>query len=222
MLKCLIFDMDGTIVDSIPFHKKSWEIFSKTYPINNLEEKLTSQNKGGTITEIMKFLMPEHKNNEGKIQELGNLKESIFRKIYKPYVKPLPGFIKFIQNAKINNLSINLASNGDHNNIKFIVECINCDSYFNFKIGSNDVKKGKPNPEMFLKIIKKINVLPKECLIFEDSIEGVEAGLKSGSKVVGVTTTHSKDKLISLGCSLTIDNYDDDNLLIKIIDKLFK
>ena len=75
MLKCLIFDMDGTIVDSIPFHKKSWEIFSKTYPINNLEEKLTSQNKGGTITEIMKFLMPEHKNNEGKIKELGNLKD---------------------------------------------------------------------------------------------------------------------------------------------------
>ena len=66
---------------------------------------------------------------------------------------------------------------------------------------------------MFLKIMKKINILPKECLIFEDSIEGVEAGLKSGAKVVGVTTTHSKDKLISLGCSLTIDNYDDDNLL---------
>ena len=67
MLKCLIFDMDGTIVDSIPFHKKSWEIFSKTYPIDNLEDKLTSQNKGGTITEIMKFLMPENKNNKTKI-----------------------------------------------------------------------------------------------------------------------------------------------------------
>ena len=144
------------------------------------------------------MLLGLQRENEGKIKELGNLKESIFRKIYKPYVKPLPGFIKFIQNAKINNLSINLASNGDHNNIKFIIECINCDSYFNHKIGSNDVKKGKPNPEMFLKIIKKINVLPEECLIFEDSIEGVEAGLKSGSKVVGVTTTHSKDKLISL------------------------
>ena len=222
MLKCLIFDMDGTIVDSIPFHKKSWEIFSKTYPIDNLEDKLTSQNKGGTITEIMKFLMPENKNNKTKIEELGNLKESIFREIYKPYVRPLPGFIKFIHNAKMNNLSINLASNGDHNNIKFIIESINCNSYFNLKIGSNDVKKGKPNPEMFIKIMEKINVLPKECLIFEDSIEGVKAGLKSGSKVVGVTTSHSKDKLISLGCSLTIDNYENDNLLIKIIDKLFK
>ena len=222
MLKCLIFDMDGTIVDSIPFHKKSWEIFSKTYPINNLEEKLTSKNKGGTITEIMEFLMPEYKSNKSKIEELGNLKESIFRKIYKPYVKPLPGFVKFIQNAKINNLSINLASNGDHNNIKFIIECINCNSYFNLKIGSNDVKKGKPNPEMFIKIMKKINVLPKECLIFEDSIEGVKAGLKSGSKVIGLTTTRSKNKLISMGCSLAIDSYDDNNLLIKILDKLFK
>ena len=222
MLKCLIFDMDGTIVDSIPFHKKSWEIFSKTYPIDNLEDKLTSQNKGGTITEIMKFLMPDYKNNKTKIEELGNLKESIFREIYKPYIKPLPGFIKFIRNAKMSNLSINLASNGDHNNIKFIIECIDCNSYFNFKIGSNDVKKGKPNPEMFIKIMEKINVLPKECLIFEDSIEGVKAGLKSGSKVVGVTTTHSKAKLISLGCSFTIKNYEDDNLLIKIIDKLFK
>ncbi len=222
MLKCLIFDMDGTIVDSIPFHKRSWEIFSKTYPIDNLEKKLTNQNKGGTIREIMEFLMPEYKNNKDKIEELGNLKESIFRKIYKPYIKPLPGFIKFIQNAKINNLSINLASNGDHNNINFIIECINCNSYFDLKIGSNDVKKGKPNPEMFIKIMKKINVLPKECLIFEDSIEGVKAGLKSGSKVIGVTTTHSKNKLINLGCSLTIDNYDDNNLLIKIMDKLFK
>ena len=95
MLKCLIFDMDGTIVDSIPFHKKSWEIFSKTYPINNLEEKLTSQNKGGTINEIMKFLMPEHKNNEGKIKELGNLKESIFRKIYKGCLKKKKKKLKY-------------------------------------------------------------------------------------------------------------------------------
>ena len=61
MLKLVIFDMDGTIVDSLPYHKKSWQIFAKKHPIKNFE-KLLLQKKGGTITEIMRFMIGKGKS----------------------------------------------------------------------------------------------------------------------------------------------------------------
>ena len=60
MLKSVIFDMDGTIVDSLPYHKKSWQLFSRKHPIKNFE-KLLLQKKGGTINEIMRYMLGKKK-----------------------------------------------------------------------------------------------------------------------------------------------------------------
>ena len=216
MLKLVIFDMDGTIVDSLPYHKKSWQIFAKKHPIKNFE-KLLLQKKGGTITEIMRFMIGKSKS-ETEIEELGELKESLFRKIYSDKIEPIKGFIDFLKILKKNKISISLASNGGHENIKFVMKKLNCNKYFKFKIGGEDVENGKPNPEMFLRVLELSSLKAKECLIFEDSIEGIKAGVKAGCKVVGVTTSHKPQKLLSLGCNYTIDNYQNINLLNGIIN----
>ena len=216
MLKSVIFDMDGTIVDSLPYHKKSWQLFSRKHPIKNFE-KLLLQKKGGTINEIMRYMLGK-KKSEVEIEKLGELKESLFRKIYSDKIHPIKGFIDFLKILKKNKIIINLASNGGHENIKFVMKKLNCNKYFKFIIGGEDVKSGKPNPEMFLRVMKLSSLKPDECLIFEDSIEGVKAGITAGCNVVGVTTSHRSKKLLSLGCSYTIDNYKNINLLNQIIN----
>jgi len=205
MKKGIIFDMDGTIVDSLPYHYKAWKIFFRENKVENFSEKLKEYKGGGTLDLMTAVYGDKYSRNELKI--MTDDKEIIFRQIYKNNVEPIKGFMKMFEFIKSKKILVGLASNAIRKNVKMILNELKIYEEFDSIICGDEVKKGKPNPEMFDETVNRFKLKKKECLIFEDSVEGVSAAVNSKVDVIGITSSTSREVLIDRGCKLTMDDY---------------
>ena len=216
MLKAIIFDVDGTLVDSLPYHHESWRIFFKN---NNLEEndfsEILKEYKGGGTLELMTSVFGDMYTKD-ELKTMTDDKEIIFRDIYKSKIYPIDGLKKFLDNLKENNILLSIGSNAIRKNVLMTIEELSITNYFSYIICGDEVSKGKPDPEMYIKTLSNLNIRKDECVIFEDSIEGVTAAKNADIKVIGVTSSQSSEILKSVGAFKTIENYTTinvDNLL---------
>ena len=205
MKKGIIFDMDGTIVDSLPYHYKAWKIFFKENKVENFSERLKHYKGGGTLDLLTAVYGDKYSRKELKI--MTDDKEIIFREIYKNNVVPIMGFMDMFELIKSKKILVGIASNAIRKNVKMILSELKIYEKFDSIICGDEVKRGKPDPEMFDETINRFNLKKEECLIFEDSVEGVSAAVNSRVDVVGITSSTSKKILIDKGCITTIDNY---------------
>ena len=205
MKKGIIFDMDGTIVDSLPYHYKAWKIFFRENKVENFSDKLKDYKGGGTLDLMTAVYGDKYSRNELKI--MTDDKEIIFRQIYKNNVEPIKGFMKMFEFIKSKKIFVGLASNAIRKNVKMILNELKIYEEFDSIICGDEVKKGKPNPEMFDETVNRFKLKKKECLIFEDSVEGVSAAVNSKVDVIGITSGTSGELLRDRGCKLTMDDY---------------
>ena len=205
MKKGIIFDLDGTIVDSLPYHYKAWKIFFKENKVENFSERLKDYKGGGTLDLLTAVYGDKYSRKELKI--MTDDKEIIFREIYKNNVVPIMGFMDMFELIKSKKILVGIASNAIRKNVKMILSELKIYEKFDSIICGDEVKRGKPDPEMFDETIDRFNLKKEECLIFEDSVEGVSAAVNSRVDVVGITSSTSKKILIDKGCKTTIDNY---------------
>ena len=205
MKKGIIFDLDGTIVDSLPYHYKAWKIFFKENKVENFSERLKDYKGGGTLDLLTAVYGDKYSRKELKI--MTDDKEIIFREIYKNNVVPIMGFMDMFELIKSKKILVGIASNAIRKNVKMILSELKIYEKFDSIICGDEVKRGKPDPEMFDETIDRFNLKKGECLIFEDSVEGVSAAVNSRVDVVGITSSTSGEILIDKGCITTIDNY---------------
>ena len=205
MIKGIIFDMDGTIVDSLPYHYEAWKIFFNENKVENFSEKLNEYKGGGTLDLMRTVYGNQYSKKE--LKKMSEDKEKIFRKIYKGEIKQILGFKKFLDELKSKDIMVGLASNAIRKNVSMIINELEIYDYFDSIICGDEVINGKPNPEMFNETIDRFNINKDECLIFEDSLEGVLAAKNSGVKVIGITSSSSNKVLKDAGCIMSISDY---------------
>ena len=205
MIKGIIFDMDGTIVDSLPYHYEAWKIFFNENKVENFSEKLNEYKGGGTLDLMRTIYGNQYSKKE--LKKMSEDKEKIFRKIYKGEIKQILGFKKFLDELKSKDIMVGLASNAIRKNVSMIINELEIYDYFDSIICGDEVINGKPNPEMFNETIDRFNINKDECLIFEDSLEGVLAAKNSGVKVIGITSSSSNKVLKDAGCVMSISDY---------------
>ncbi len=197
--------MDGTIVDSLPYHYEAWKIFFNENKVENFSEKLKDYKGGGTLDLMTAVYGDKYSRKELKI--MTDDKEIIFREIYKNNVVPIMGFMEMFELIKSKEILVGIASNAIRKNVKMILSELKIYEKFDSIICGDEVKKGKPDPEMFNETVDRFNLKKEECLIFEDSIEGVTAAVNSNVDVIGITSSSSDKILRDRGCKLTIENY---------------
>ena len=205
MIKGIIFDMDGTIVDSLPYHYEAWKIFFNENKVENFSEKLNEYKGGGTLDLMRTVYGNQYSKKE--LKKMSEDKEKIFRKIYKGEIKQILGFKKFLDELKSKDIMVGLASNAIRKNVSMIINELEIYDYFDSIICGDEVINGKPNPEMFNETIDRFNINKDECLIFEDSLEGILAAKNSGVKVIGITSSSSNKVLKDAGCVMSISDY---------------
>ena len=204
MIKGIIFDMDEVIVDSGHLHLRAWQEFLAKYGKPHTEEEFKKY--FGVINfELFDLLLPEI--SKDKHMELDDEKETLYRKYADLELLPLPGVKDLIQKLHKNGFKLIVGSSGNPKNIEFNLKKLDLFDFFEGYVSSHDVKKGKQNPEVFLKSAQKLGLKPSECVVIEDADHGVVAAKAAGMKVIAITSTHDKQKLIN--ADLIVENLDE-------------
>ncbi len=207
MIKAVVFDMDGTIADSEKIAERvTREFFQNRGIIMTREEEkaMFGLNWKELVKEILKSRGFEYK------QSIKNtLKERYVRTMSRD-VKALPGVYDLLGEVS-KNLKVGLATNSRHREVEIIFDKLGFHEFFHLKLARDHVKKGKPDPEIYLKAADTFGVSPLECVVFEDSIIGLQAAKNAGMKRIAIVNTYSREELAN-EADLIIDGYKDIDL----------
>jgi beta-phosphoglucomutase len=215
-IKGLIFDLDGVIVDTAKYHFHAWKRLANSLGIDFTEhdnEQLKGVSRRGSIDKILNWggltisekeiedLM--FKKNQWYLELMGEMDES----------EILPGVSRILEEAKSSGLKIALGSASK--NAPLILDQVNLTSYFEIIIDGNVVTTSKPNPEVFMKGAEGLGLQNEECVVFEDSISGVDAALAGGMRAVGIGHPETLHK-----AHLNLLGFENVELQKDILDKL--
>lgn len=186
-----IFDWDGVVIDSHAAHEESWELLfaelGKPMPEGFFKATFGMRNQQ-IIPEYFDFVKAD---DLAEIARLGDRKEVLYRDILRrDGITPLPGVVALLQEMQALGIPRSVGSSTPRKNIETVMEMAGLEGLFNEIVSAEDVKVGKPDPEVFLKAGQKLGRSPSRCVVFEDAFVGIEAGKRAGMKVVAVATTH--------------------------------
>jgi len=193
-LEAAIWDMDGVIADTAPYHFKAWrEVFQKR-GVNFTEEGF-KRNFGQRNDTIVRNTLGVS-ISPSEVDVVAGEKEENFRRRIGQNVKPLPGAVELIRLLKERGVKIAIASSAPIENIQLVSRGLGINNYFQAIVWGREVTEGKPSPLGFLLAAKKLEVEPKNCVVIEDAIAGVTAAKRAGMKCLAVTNTHSRMSLM--------------------------
>ena len=194
--RAFIFDMDGTLVDNMHFHGEAWKTMLAENGIETDARDFLVKTAGKTNRDIMPRFFADA--TEERLLELGLRKETLYRELFLPERKVIEGAIEFLEAAKSIGVRMAVATAAPVANMEFILDGLDLRRFFDVITTAADVTNGKPNPEVFLKSAEKINVAPKNCLVFEDAVNGFEAAHRAGMKSIGIATVNSIEEMSRL------------------------
>lgn len=211
----VIFDMDGVLVDNAAYHVQAWQQFLFTHGIQ-FREDIKTKVFGATNREHFELFF-KRELSDAEVFAFEFQKEEIYRNLYSPYIKPVKGLISFLELLESNKIPIAIATSAPKVNIDFVLQKTSTSRFFNKIFDASSVKKGKPDPEIYLKTMNSLQILPEKCIVIEDSLNGILAAKTAGAKVIGITTTHNARELPQV--NLLIDNFE--QLTLSSLENLF-
>ncbi|MFX1465168.1 MAG: HAD family hydrolase [Promethearchaeota archaeon] len=180
--KAIIFDLDGTLIDSIPAHLYAYqELAMSEFGIQLNEEKIL-EHFGKTTRDILTALFPHSGKN---IDILVEKKQRLYRQSFNR-VKLLPGTKKVLRTAKERSIKCALGTSSSRENVEIVIKEFGLE--FDVVITGEDIEFGKPNPETFLTIAQRLDLSPDDCFVIGDAIYDMMAAKKAGMLAIGVLT----------------------------------
>lgn len=191
-LKAVLFDMDGVIVDTEPLHRKAYFNTFKDLNISVSEEFYTSLT--GTSTKKATSMIKEEFDLEVSPEEIATSKRKYFKHYFDtdPEFDLLPGVRDLIVHYYENRIKLVLASSASMNTINWVFEKFDIGQYFMGKISGADLEESKPNPEIFIKAAEIAGESKENCMVIEDSTNGIIASHRAGIFCAAYKSEHSK------------------------------
>lgn len=193
-VEALIFDMDGTMIDSMPWHAKSWVEFARRHGITMPADEILRRTTGRTGTECMREVFGRDLADD-ECAALVHEKEDIYRALFDATFAEVAGFTAFARHASQLGLKVAVGTAGDRHNIQFAMSRLNMDPLPLAIVGGDEGLAGKPEPAIFLEAARRIGARPERCIVFEDAPFGIEAARRGGMRAVAVCSSHGAEEL---------------------------
>lgn len=198
----ILWDLDGTIIDSTECHYKTWVAALGKHGYNLTRELFDAHYGRNT-----KAVLPIYLGFEPDpllAQEIREEKEILFRQMVTKEAKLVPGVTSWLEGFRNFGLQQAIASSSSLRNITTTLSAHRLIGYFDFLVSGANLP-AKPNPAVFLAAAEQLEHLPENCLVIEDSSAGVEAAKQAGMICIAVTTSHTKSQLKA--ADLVLDDF---------------
>jgi beta-phosphoglucomutase len=207
MIKAFLFDLNGTMIDDMPFHITAWHNLFNDFGANFSRER-AMQECYGKNDEILDRIFPGRFSQAEK-NDISIKKETAYQKVYLPHLKLIDGLPELLEKAKNQNIKMAIGSAAIMFNIDFVLDNLNIRHYFDTIVSADDVQISKPNAETYLKCAMALGVQPHECIVFEDVPKGVESAANANMKAVVITGLHKENEFAAFDNIISfMDNYE--------------
>ena len=214
--KAVIFDMDGVIISTCSLHETAWRnagaLLGYTWP----QEIGFKKNVFGSVSEhSAKILFGDHLTADAT-ERLITVKDREYEELLGERIKDIevPGIRTFLACLRANNLRLAVATSARKEEAEFVLNSLSLIDNFEVIVDISHIKKAKPDPEIYLRVLSKLNLPASQCIAFEDSVFGVKAVIEAGIHCILVKTTMDDSKLAlhNLACYHSINNFQAEEL----------
>lgn len=202
----VLFDMDGVLIANTDFHINAWLQFAQQHNRPLTRDLYVEHINGRVAADAMAYVF-QRPVAPDELAVLTEEKEAIYRELYRPHRQPTPGLLTFLNALRAQSVKLAVGTSAPESNVRFTLDELPLRPYFDAVVDASMVQRGKPDPEIYLTAARRVGVEPNRCVVFEDALAGIEAGLRAGMKVVALTTTHSRDELADTGAALIVDDF---------------
>ncbi|WP_413199053.1 HAD family hydrolase [Nostoc piscinale] len=206
MLAAVLFDLDGTIVNTDPIHYQAWQQMLADYNIEIDEKFYQSRISGRLNPEIVKDILPQLSPAEG--QKFADDKEALFRELASN-LQPLSGFAELLAWTETHQLKRALVTNAPRLNVEFVLEVLGIKEAFHTVILAEDCTAGKPDPAPYQAALNKLKINAEKAIALEDSPSGIRAAVAAGIPTIGIASTHDPQNLQTVGAFMAIPDFTD-------------
>lgn len=204
LVRGVVFDMNGTLIDDIHFHRDAWQTLTQELGIAMDEERFQSLN-GLKNADIFPKLLGRDVTAE-EVARLGERKEAAYRAMYRPHLALVPGALALLSRLRAAAVPVAIASSAPPENRAMVIDGLGLAAYFDVVVAAEHLP-GKPAPDVFLEAARALGVAPADCLAFEDAANGVRAAVSAGMLVGAVTTNNPAEALLGAGAAFAIADF---------------
>jgi len=191
-MKAFIFDLNGTMINDMPYHTKAWQTLLNDQLGGTFTWEEVKKQMYGKNPEVLVRMFGPDRFTMDEMNDLSYKKEERYQQEFLPHLALLPGLHEFLEGAYQKGIPMAIGSAAIPFNINYVLDNLNIRHYFKAIVSADDVILSKPHPETFLKAAQLLDTTPADCIVFEDVPKGVEAAANADMKAVVITTTHEQ------------------------------
>lgn len=204
MLKGIIFDLDGVIVNSHPAHKKAWRALLASLGRDVSEQELEFVVEGRKRNEVLRHFLGEL--SEEEVRRYGVLKDSFFAQ-FAHEVTAVPGVLHFFERAQTAGLALAVGTSAGRRRAEEMLERLGLRSRLGAIVTGDEVQLGKPDPAVFQIAAEQLGLASRNVLVCEDAVPGVQAAKRAGMKCLAIAANGRRTLLQTAGADWVVQDF---------------
>ena len=205
--RAVIFDMDGVLVDSGAYHRAAWRALLKELGVEPEDGEFWRLTIGRPVEEALPLLVGRRLSSQ-EIARYSKRKTDLYHRLANGRFEPVPGAVAFVRGLEAGNIPRALATSASPRSVTAVLEDLGLTRQFPVVVTADDVERGKPDPEVYLTAASRLAVAPRECVVFEDSLVGLEAARRASMLPIGLTTAHTEAELRNAGAVKVLADFE--------------